>query len=137
MSVLEATKICSKCGIEKQYSLFHANISHKDRLASWCKDCNNFANQRNKIKKRVAVLSFYSDGSLCCACCGETNLEFLTLDHINNNGAKHRAEISSRGGSSTYAWVIKNSFPEGFRVLCWNCNCSFGHYGYCPHEYKS
>lgn len=30
-------------------------------------------------------------------------------------------------------WLIHNRFPEGFRVLCFNCNNSLGMHGYCPH----
>ena len=28
----------------------------------------------------------------------------------------------------------RNNYPVGFRVLCWNCNCSIGMYGECPHQ---
>lgn len=44
-------------------------------------------------------------------------------------GSKHRKEI---GVASTYSWLKKNKYPEGFRVLCWNCNSSLGLYGYSP-----
>jgi hypothetical protein len=30
--------------------------------------------------------------------------------------------------------LIKNNFPDGFQVLCHNCNMSIGLYGYCPHQ---
>lgn len=65
-----------------------------------------------------------------CVCCGESRLEFLALDHINGGGSKHRREF---GSGHLYHWVLKQNFPEGFQVLCHNCNLSLGHYGYCPH----
>jgi predicted restriction endonuclease len=68
-----------------------------------------------------------------CACCGETIPEFLTIDHINNDGASHRRKLLKSGGS-LYRWIIKNNFPPDLQILCWNCNCSKGHYGICPHE---
>ena len=39
-------------------------------------------------------------------------------------------------GTGIYQWLKNNSYPKGFRVLCYNCNNSYGHYGYCPHKNK-
>lgn len=33
-----------------------------------------------------------------------------------------------------YRWIKKNGFPDSVQVLCWNCNCAKGIYGYCPHS---
>jgi hypothetical protein len=33
-----------------------------------------------------------------------------------------------------YRWLISSGFPEGFRVLCHNCNQAIGLYGFCPHQ---
>jgi hypothetical protein len=77
-------------------------------------------------------------GGFRCACCGETEKTFLTLDHIGNDGASWRKRILGgrlRAGYATYAWIYKNGFPEGFQVLCMNCN--FGkrmNGGICPHQ---
>ncbi len=31
----------------------------------------------------------------------------------------------------------KDNYPKNdFRILCWNCNCSRGFSGYCPHALK-
>lgn len=81
---------------------------------------------------KFSVMAIYSNGQPKCTCCGETRIEFLTMDHINNDGAEHRRKIG-RGNHITY-WLRKNGFPEGFQVLCINCNFAKGHYGYCPHE---
>jgi hypothetical protein len=29
--------------------------------------------------------------------------------------------------------LARNGFPDGYRVLCHNCNMALGQYGYCPH----
>lgn len=42
--------------------------------------------RRNKLK----VLDHYSNGTMVCACCGEKNIEFLTIDHIDGGGHTHR-----------------------------------------------
>ncbi len=74
-------------------------------------------------------------GGYCCACCGETNTEFLTIDHIEGNGKKHREEVGSGGrGFVLYRWLKRHKFPKGFRILCMNCNFALGHFGHCPHK---
>lgn len=87
-------------------------------------------------RKRIRVLSRYSNGIPHCACCGEDTYEFLALDHIDGNGSKHRRELGLKTGRDTYDWVIKNNFPDGFQVLCHNCNFASGHYKICPHKLK-
>lgn len=81
--------------------------------------------------KRLDVLTHYSDGVPTCACCGESHIEFLAIDHINGDGNKHR---KVRHGVAFYNWLITSGYPDGYRVLCHNCNSSIGFYGYCPHE---
>ena len=87
--------------------------------------------QMNKRYKelRNIVLNHYGG---VCDCCGESNYEFLALDHINGGGGKHAKEVG--GGSKMIRWIIKNNYPPIFRVLCHNCNMALGSYGFCPHE---
>jgi hypothetical protein len=81
--------------------------------------------------RKVAVLRHYSKGAPKCACCDEMELAFLALDHKGGGGGKHRRELK---GKSPYAWVSEQGYPEGFQVLCHNCNMSIGLYGFCPHQ---
>jgi len=68
-----------------------------------------------------------------CSCCGEDEPKFLTIDHVENDGAAHRKEVAP--GSTLFRWIIKNDFPETFRILCFNCNSGRYHNGgVCPHE---
>lgn len=99
-------------------------------------------NQRPEVKERgrefrrqlkEKVISHYSQGKNECACCGEKHTEFLTIDHINGGGYRHTQEIGKRG-NCFYKWLIENNYPEGFQVLCYNCNCAKGHFIYCPHK---
>lgn len=80
------------------------------------------------------MLVHYSNGvPPLCECCGEDAVEFLSIDHIDGGGSKHRAQIKG-SYSSIYLWLKKKGFPEGYRVLCMNCNTALGFYGYCPHQ---
>lgn len=74
--------------------------------------------QWHRLKRKILVLSIYSNYKMCCELCGEDDTDVLTLDHINGNGHKHRKEV----GTDFYCWIVRNHFPHGYRVLCFNCN---------------
>lgn len=87
--------------------------------------------QANAWNKRIQDAAIEAYGGFC-ACCGETERTFLQIDHVNDDGAEHRRMIK---GARLAPWLRKNGYPEGFRVLCANCN--FGRHingGVCPHE---
>lgn len=91
--------------------------------------------QREYIaKKKRLCIERYSDGKFECICCGEKIYEFLTIDHSNNDGAEHRRKDKLRSGTMMYHWLIKNNFPKGFKVMCFNCNLAKGFFGECPHK---
>lgn len=83
---------------------------------------------------RLQILVHDSSDPPCCACCGEAHMELLHLDHVNGDGSVQRRQKGSKGTLGTFYWIIRNTFPEGYRVRCANCNLSHGRYGYCPHE---
>ena len=112
---------------KKQIQERRREYNKKYRKINKEKNQEYLKNYRLIVKKRI--LEHYG---VKCTCCGETRIEFLTIDHINGGGNKHRKEIG--GGSKIYNWLIKNNFPEGFQVLCFNCNCAKSFSGYCPHK---
>ena len=81
---------------------------------------------------RITVLNHYGNNNPKCVCCGENNIEFLTIDHIHGKGREMERRLKESGWI-LYKWLIKMNYPKGFQILCYNCNCSRGHYGYCPH----
>ena len=54
----------------------------------YCADCAARNAQRPRLRVDVRLLALYAYGGDVprCACCGETQLAFLTLDHIDNDG---------------------------------------------------
>ena len=70
----------------------------------------------------------------CCICCGENeHISFLTIDHID--GRKHLSkEERNLTGHKLYRWLRKNNYPQGYSVLCMNCNFAKGSLGKCPHQ---
>lgn len=116
---------------DKQYYQSHKkeiNANHK-------RDYEKNRGKRQQIHRRYyrelkqKILDHYG---FECACCGVSEFEFLTIDHMNGGGNKHRKEVGS--GVAFYLWLIRNNYPKGFQILCYNCNCSKGHVGYCPHQ---
>ncbi len=89
------------------------------------------AERRQDLKR--TVMEHY--GGARCVCCEETEIAFLTIDHKSGKGRAHRRAINRRG-ETFYRWLKVHNYPHRrrYRVLCMNCNASFGFYGYCPHE---
>lgn len=87
-------------------------------------------------KRNLRMAAFYAYGGPVCACCGEDRYEFLTIDHVNGDGGKHRRRLKKKHGYvvEIYRWLKNNRYPKGFQVLCWNCNCAKAHFGQCPHQ---
>ena len=68
-----------------------------------------------------------------CVCCGETQRLFLTIDHVNRNGAEDRAKHG--GHRPLYYWMSQQPRLPDYQVLCYNCNCGRERNGgICPHE---
>ena len=86
---------------------------------------------------KTQCLIHYGGNPPRCVCCDETHIEFLTIDHINGGGNKHRRELFGVkvGGWHFNLWLIKNNFPEGYQIMCFNCNCGrVQNNGVCPHK---
>ena len=111
-----------------------AEYARKYRASSEVYARHTANRRRNRIAKRIAVLTHYSNGIPKCACCGETEVKFLAIDHMNGNGSSHRKTVPV---AALPRWLQANNYPSGFQVLCHNCNCAKGYYGMCPHQEKS
>ena len=146
------TKICTSCSIEKPRNEF-------PKRGGKCKKCkskqrsdyykqnkqrvleindqyrrDNWESvktyRRDRLREiRLEVLRAYGGDNPKCDCCGESIIEFLSIDHIDGGGRQHRQQIKK----SIYIWLKQNDFPDGYRVLCHNCNMAHDLYGYCPH----
>lgn len=146
-------KICTKCKVEfpATTEYFCKSSRYFDGLSYFCIKCNSnrvrnweknnpkralILKKRVNYKRKLELLKHYSDSLIpMCACkgCGLTSIEFLTLDHINGDGAIHRKITSTgQGGSKFYKWVKDNNFPSGLQILCMNCNMAKGNKKECP-----
>jgi hypothetical protein len=143
------TKSCTKCGETFPLSEFHR---YRNGHKWWCKTCCREylkewkqgdasleyrerhklrQRERHQEQKREAMDAY---GGVC-ACCGEAELVFLAIDHVNDDGAQHRRDSGMGRGPRAYRWLRDQGYPEGFQVLCHNCNYA-KHRGICPHQLK-
>lgn len=104
-------------------------VNHPEHLE---KDAKNAQQYRKNLK--IDVFTHYGGNPPKCACCSEKEFLFLSLDHIYGGGHEDRKKF--KGVTFLfYRWLIKNNYPDGFQVLCMNCN--WGKHmnsGVCPHK---
>lgn len=84
-----------------------------------------------KTYKQLRQALFRGYGSKC-VCCGETELAFLEIDHVNGGGSKH---FKMRNAVTLYRDIIRANFPNVYQILCSNCNRGRQRNGgICPHK---
>lgn len=142
VNLIDGKKQCSKCKEVKELLYFRVHQEHSTGYRSQCKKCESFyvmarrikvpRKRREKIDYKGKILSHYG---LLCLCCGENNPILLTVDHINNNGKEHGTIKRRYKGSALYRYLVKNDYPIGIQILCFNCNIGKrNNKGVCPHQ---
>lgn len=85
---------------------------------------------QRRRKLRAEALRAYGGDPPVCVGCGEEDEEVLTLDHVNNDGRRHREGMylnprRTRPGSggNMYGWLKGKGWPKepAIRILCANC----------------
>lgn len=110
----KGNRCCTKCRKETAWYRRQLPINKARRAMR--------ARQRNaEIKEKV--IGRYGGA---CVKCDETDIDMLCIDHIEGGGTKHRISLSPSdkpvSSRQFYNWLVKNRYPEGFRVLCHNHN---------------
>lgn len=93
------------------------------------KDASKGHGKKYRMKLRSQVIEVLGGR---CACCGETQHEWLHVDHKNKDGKKHRNEVGR--STALYRDILANPARYELRVLCANCHNAITSFGYCPHE---
>lgn len=128
--VVNGKKLCSKCNELKTIENFSKvdTFEIKCGLVSACKECGLW---RNRISSRMLKLEFLIAYGGKCVCCNESNIEFLTIEHVRGLGIPlHYNQISVLLRKlKTLGWP-----KEGYTILCFNCNMSTKHGTPCMHE---
>jgi len=126
---------CIECGVllTLENEVRYGKTKLFQRHSCKCKECFKKQTKNRYWKAKIKVIEHYGGK---CVCCGESNPEFLTVDHVNNDGKKHRTEKPFSVGNNFYKTLIKEDFNVGYelQLLCWNCNLAKNYYGQCPHQ---
>jgi hypothetical protein len=141
------TKRCCECHQVLPLAEFPGSLAHLYGVATRCRTCYNRREKRRREAAKVAgaplhrraqerwkagVLEHYSGETPRCACCANQYRPHLTIDHAEQNGAAHRRALKAAGDNRHfYRWLKENGFPDGFRVLCYNCNFAAYRLGHC------
>jgi len=132
--LLERKRLCDKIYRERKKAGIDTTRKRDDNALvnqDWRKYFNSWRASSGRAKKagmelhnkyyeyRIEAINKYSNGTNKCNRCGIADMRVLDIDHINNDGSQHRKEI---GNLNTVWWLQKNGYPEGFQILCRNCN---------------
>ncbi len=106
---------------KEKHRLYMKEYRKKNREKVRAKQREYYDNARRE------ALEAYGGKPAKCGQCGESYLECLQIDHIENDGNIHRKQIEEEygyklGGNQILMWLKKNNYPEGFQILCANCN---------------
>lgn len=148
-------RVCAQCGGTRFYSVLSPEGMNGIRYV--CRDCSNRRarearqkdpekyrarcrtwhtkhTEQKKIERRLVKYHVVAELGGNCACCGEDDLRFLTIDHINQDGKQHRREVGG-SGHHVYLDIKRLGCPKDrFRVLCWNCHMATSRGDICPHK---
>ncbi len=125
-------KTCPRCKESRELKYWGKDATRCDGLQTYCKICRNpglrdykakliKSKREYRYKYKFIVVAHYSMGEMRCRECPCNDLFCLQIDHIEGGGNQHREELKSKK-CNLYHWLINNDFPEGFQVLCANCN---------------
>lgn len=106
----------------KYYRILCWNCNMADGHYGYCP--HNTQIEYNYAGKAIKLEMIEAYGGKC-KICGDNHWEFLTIDHINGNGNKHRNLIGA--GMKFYKYLKQEGWPQDeYRLLCGNCNCNKG-----------
>lgn len=111
----------NKALVIERNRIYRQDPIKRERIRLW------YAANRRKI--RAEFVMAYGGR---CTCCGESEADFLTLEHSNKDGMKHRQEFKGIG----YLYDLRRrGWPkDGYTILCYNCNCVTKNGRICPHR---
>lgn len=114
----ENKKGCENCLTDKSKKSIEYSKKNGDRVR-----------QYNLLIKHTVIEKYGGK----CACCGESQILFLTIDHKNNDGNIDRSENYESSGSF-YLKLKRDPIRSDIQVLCFNCNMGKSiNGGDCPH----
>lgn len=84
--------------------------------------------KQHQVELRAEFIKEYGG---FCVCCGEDEEQFLTVEHLNHDGAEHREAV----GANVLPDLKRRGWPKDtITIMCMNCNWGRRFGGECPHS---
>jgi len=118
-TALHGQSVCLQC-VRKISTKPGENCQETRHLITYQKNATRTNRRRGDVWKEALI--WYSDSNPPkCVVCSFNDIRALQLDHIKGNGAVFRREHPHLVSKSLALWLRKCNWPEGYRVLCANC----------------
>ncbi len=120
-------KLYYNCNKEREMA---RQKEYKAENIEWIKPLNKQWSAMKNIELRQIIINKLGGH---CACCGESQYEFLSIDHINGGGNEEKRE---HGRSMVfYKYIIEQGCPKDkYQILCHSCNQAKHDGKECPHN---
>ena len=128
--------VCKECGNARGRKY---NLGRKDKIAAINAKAREkygpeYWREHHQRLKREMVAAYGGK----CECCGEDEITFLSLDHADGGGSRHR---TAHGNSRIIRDLRDAGWPRvteygSLRLLCMNCQFGYMHGRTCPHQLK-
>lgn len=131
-------KLCSQCNQWKpieSFSIAFENVNFKNGYKQNNKRKNRCKTCYAKRERLKLIIDAFNALGWTCSCCGEDDIRFLSLDHIEGNGGQQRKELNLNC-QQIYRLARQQGFPKDkWQILCMNCNSARWQFdGICPHR---
>jgi hypothetical protein len=114
--------LCQTCICIKSKSYYNINRKHIIlKMKQWRAKNRERFNKQSSIRyltRKKKTVEMYGGK---CRMCNETNLAFLVVDHVLDNGAQDR-KIWGPKMADIHIWLQKCGYPDTYQVLCGSCN---------------
>lgn len=121
--VLKGCGNCNQCHYIRWRKPWMARNPEKTKAAHLRNRKNNPGTQQKYVLRiKAEVLGHYGPGGRAeCSWKGCTvdDIDMLSLDHVDNDGAKDR-KLRGSGGIRIYLRVKREGYPGGYQTLCHN-----------------
>lgn len=130
------TTVCVRCA--EKVRQWKKDPANREKVRAWGRQWREKNRERSRELaakyNREAKLDIMAHYGGSCVCCGETIVEFLTLDHINGDGGQDRKQARvGHGGYRHYRKLLQEPPRADLQILCVNCHHAKTFTGSCPH----
>lgn len=115
--------------VEPDFDNYRVLCHNCNCAIGWFGMCPHVSDVILQVKRNyVLKKQVFNEYGATCNSCDESDIHFLSLDHVNGDGKSSRETHGYGSGVSFYSWLRARNFPlkDELQVLCMNCNMAKG-----------